>query len=109
MTDIFKQYGLPIILSLLAGVSGYFQGTGAAKQEASTKVDVRITEVEKVNAVQDVKIVTSREDISEIKKDVKEILKTLRPDDYRPAVLDKSVPLVKGSNSLGPINETGHD
>lgn len=108
MTDILKQYALPIVLSLIAGVSGYFQGTGAAKEAAASKIENRVTEVEKVNAVQDEKIVTSKGDIAEIKKDVKEILKTLRPDDYRPAVLDTSIPKIKGVAKDGsPLN--AHD
>lgn len=106
MSDILKQYILPIALSLIAGVSGYFQGTGASKQAVASAIENRVTEVEKTNAVQDVKIITSKEDISEIRKDVKEILRTLKHDDYRPAVKDSSIPLVKNVAKDGsPQNE----
>ena len=106
MTDIIKQYALPLLLSAIAGISGYFQGAGAAKQATATAIENRIVAVEKVDIVQDERDINLKEDILEIKGDVKEILKTLRPDDYRPAVLDKKIPLVKGAAKTGePINE----
>lgn len=42
-----------------------------------------------------------KETVDSTAKDVKDILKAVRPDDYRPAVIDKSVPLVKGVNANG--------
>ena len=51
-----------------------------------TPIVQRISTTETMNAVQDTKIETLKSDISEMKADIKTILKAVRPTDYRPAV-----------------------
>lgn|SRR3990167_192820 len=66
----------------------------------------RIAKTETTNAVQDSEIDTITKDISEIKTDVKSILKAVRPDDYKPADINNFTPLVKGVKHDGsPDNE----
>ena len=85
------------------GVGFVYNKTDAVKFDP-TPVMERIAKTETSNAVQDSRIETITKDISEIKSDVKSILKAVRQEDYNPAVSQtppKNSELVRGINPDG--------
>ena len=94
------------IAALGANAVGFVSNkTDAAKYDdkpLTAEVATHTTDI----AVLKTQYTTLEKKLDENSKDVKLILQTLRPDDFKPAVLDKRVPLVKGVADNGePINE----
>ncbi len=81
--------------------------TEAAKFDPAPIVQ-RISQSEKDIAVNTTRIQTVQDDIKEMKDDIKTILKTLRPNDYKPAAVEttKSAPLIiKVGKNGEPLNQ----
>lgn len=73
MLDFFKNNTIALVLAVIGGVSGYFQGVGAAKEDTAKKVDL----VEQKN---DLRNEEQDKDITELKSDFKELTKNVTQD-----------------------------
>ena len=108
MIEILKTYGLPLMLAAIAGISGYFNGTGAAKEATVTETTKHIVALEKVDVVQDERDINFKEDLKEIKSDVKEIKQLFYEERgwNKPAIVPQNAPIITGVKKDGkPKNE----
>ena len=93
----FKNSIIAIVIAVIGGISGYFQGTASAKEASASAVQSKLTELEIKNAVQDTEVRSLVKSVDEIKADVKEI-KNLFYEDRgwnKPAV---KAPIIKDNN-----------
>lgn len=96
-----------ILVMGAAGVGFIYTKTDEAKFNPAPVIE-RVAALEGEAKVLKSETRTMKEDIKEIKGDVKELLKAFRPADYRPALKDTNIPLIKGVTKDGsPENE--HD
>ena len=131
MLDFFKNNTIALVLAVIGGVSGYFQGVGAAKETTSNQLASRIASAETKNEVQDTLIgehekadekaqemLEKKLDRQEAKIDALLLDRGLSPKGVvgdipatstpilSEAVMDKKIPLVKGVNPDGsPKNQ----
>jgi len=110
MIDLFKNNVIGIVIAILGGIGGYFQGTAAAKEASATSVQKDIAKIQTIDAVQDTQIGTLIKDVAEIKADVKEIKQLFYEDRgwNKPTTKVKNTLLIGGVDSKTgePKNET---
>lgn len=93
------------IAALGANALSFVSGKADAVKYDPAPVVAKIASHDTDIAVLQTQYVSLKDTVEGTSKDVKAILQALRPDDYKPAVLDKRIPLVKGADANGPINE----